>query len=211
VIAMSLPPPSFHTLEAVARRWAVRPFDVIGWSAERWVALSILLPPVHIEPGESFSGLADIEAAHILPLFRDGALADASVRIRWIRTMEVLRKIDEPADGIAITAADVLVRNSEVALFERKHGVKLSRRPGGPGAPPRYDWDSFYGALARRIHDYGIPQTQSELVRDMLDWFDRKGEGPSPDERTVKRKVAAIWRELLRGNCDEDHRRAATA
>jgi len=44
----------------------------------------------------------------------------------------------------------------------------------------------------------------------MLDWFDRKSEGPSPDERTVKRKVAAIWRELSQLSYDDEGRRAAT-
>ena len=206
---MSFPPRSFLSLDGIARRWAVAPFDVIGWSAERLLALSILLPPVRMEAAETFSGLADIEAAHLLPLFRQDAPPGAAVRIHWIRTADGLQKIAEPAEGVAISAPDVLVRHNEIARFEKKHGLKVARRPGGPGAPPRYDWDSFYGALARRVHDRGIPRTQSELVRDMLDWFDRKGENPTPDERTVKRKVAAVWRELSQMQLEDDHNSAA--
>jgi hypothetical protein len=76
-------------------------------------------------------------------------------------------------------------------------------RRGGPGVPPRYDWHEFYGfygALARRIHDHGIPPTQAELVREMLDWFGRRDGGEAPDESTVRRKIVAIWRELSRAH-----------
>jgi hypothetical protein len=69
------------------------------------------------------------------------------------------------------------------------------RRAPGPGRPLRYDWDTFYAALARRVHDYGIPASQAELVRDMLDWFDKRDES-APDESTIRKKASVIWREL---------------
>jgi hypothetical protein len=37
------------------------------------------------------------------------------------------------------------------------------------GRPREYDWDAFSGAMARRVYDHGMPESQSELVRDMLD------------------------------------------
>lgn len=72
------------------------------------------------------------------------------------------------------------------------------RARGGPGVPPRYDWDPFYGALARRIHLHGIPGTQAELVRDILNWFEALDIDHAPDERTIKRKIKAVWQELNR-------------
>ena len=108
---------------------------------------------------------------------------------------------------------DVLVRRAEVERFEEQHGLfngarsasagddsRPAARRGGPGVPPRYDWDGFYGALARRIHDHGIPPTQAELVREMLDWFGQRDGGEAPDESTVRRKIVAIWRELSRAH-----------
>jgi hypothetical protein len=74
--------------------------------------------------------------------------------------------------------------------------ASLQKRPGGPGAPPKHDWDAFAGAIARRVHDYGMPVSQGELVRDMMDWFAGREDFPPPDERTVRRKVSAIWKEL---------------
>jgi hypothetical protein len=41
-----------------------------------------------------------------------------------------------------------------------------------------------------------MPVSQGELVRDMLEWFAGREDYPPPDERTVRRKVSAIWREL---------------
>jgi hypothetical protein len=38
--------------------------------------------------------------------------------------------------------------------------------------------------------------SQGELVRDTIEWFASREDFPPPDERTVRRKVSAIWREL---------------
>lgn len=37
---------------------------------------------------------------------------------------------------------------------------------------------------------------QEELLRDIMEWFAGREDFPLPDERTVRRKVSAIWREL---------------
>ena len=53
-----------------------------------------------------------------------------------------------------------------------ENGTKASspaKRPTGPGAPPKHDWDAFTGAIARRVHDHGMPVSQGELVRYMMD------------------------------------------
>jgi len=65
-------------------------------------------------------------------------------------------------------------------------------RAPSPGAPPRYDWNAFAGAVARRVHDEGMPASQGELIRDMLDWFGTTF-GAVPDESTVRRRVQALW------------------
>jgi hypothetical protein len=49
---------------------------------------------------------------------------------------------------------------------------------------------------ARRVHDHGMPVSQGELVRDRMDWFAGREDFLAPDERTVRRKVSAFWREL---------------
>jgi len=106
------------------------------------------------------------------------------------------------------TAADVITLRAEFDRCERAWGLfdasgadnaakgsSLAKRPAGLGAPPKHDWDDFAGAIARRVHDHGMPVSQGELVRDMMDWFAGREDFPPPDERIVPRKVTAIWRE----------------
>ena len=158
------------------------------------------------------SAFVNIAGTDALPLFRsDGANLDKVCiqRIREPRESE-WRWVSEPADGIAITAPEVLITRVEVQRFESEHdplgsetradGQEAGRiahyRGPGPGVAPRYDWDTFYGVLARRIHDNGLPSTQAELVREMLDWFQARREDHAPDESTVRRKIAVVWREF---------------
>jgi hypothetical protein len=68
--------------------------------------------------------------------------------------------------------------------------------PPGAGTPPKHDWDAFVGAISRCVHDHGMPVSQGELMRDMMEWFAGREDLPPPDERTVRRKVSAIWKEL---------------
>ena len=194
----------------MAVRWSVTPFDVIGWSTEGLLALSIAVPPVKIDPAEALPGLADVEAPHLLPLFRRDGAPSPTVVIRRVKAGEGrLCWIVDPMDGIGITAADVLVRRAEVEHFERRYGFfnglhvpgaggGTEGRRGGPGVPPRHDWDAFYAALTRRIHDHGVPATQAELVRDMLAWFEARDVEHAPDESTIRRKITPVWRELSR-------------
>ncbi len=71
-----------------------------------------------------------------------------------------------------------------------------AKRQAGPGAPPKHDRDAFAGAIARRVQDHGMPVSQGELMRDMMDWFAGREDFPPRDERTVRRKMSAIWKEL---------------
>jgi hypothetical protein len=209
---MQLPPRSFYSLTEIAIRWSVTPFDVIGWSTDGLLALCIALPPVKTGPSETLSGLADVEAAHLLPLFRRDGAPSPTVAIRRVKAGDNdFRWIVDPAEGVAITAADVLVRRAEVERFERQYGffnglhvpesdaATAGRRRGGPGVPPRHDWDAFYAALARRIHEHGVPATQAELVREMVAWFEARDVEHAPDESTIRKKITPVWRELGRG------------
>ena len=94
--------------------------------------------------------------------------------------------------------------------FEREHGIlghhaaENDQQPAKAcegsdrqsGAPGRYNWNAFAGAVARRVHDEGMPASQGELVRDMLEWF--AASGRVPDESTVRRRVQALWPVLTR-------------
>jgi hypothetical protein len=207
---MALPPRPFHSLNDIAIRWAVMPIDIVGWATDGLLTLSIAVPPTKTASSRILCDLVEIAAVDVLPLFRpEGAkLQKVAVRRARAKGNSEWEWISEPVEGVAVTAPDVLVMRPEAERFERAHGLHKGgdlleqqaqrRRPPGPGAPPRYDWDTFFVALTRRIFVQGLPPTQAELVREMLDWFQRRNDEHAPDESTVRRKVAMVWRELNR-------------
>jgi hypothetical protein len=208
---MAPPPRSFLTLADTAIRWQVAPLDIAGWAIDGEIALFAVLPTVDTADKQIASGIVEIDGADVVALFRryGGSRKPALVRrFRRIKKAD-WEWIARPADGVAVTAADVIILRAEVERCERAWGLfdagtagnavqKLAapKRPAGPGAPPKHDWDAFAGAIARRVHDHGMPVSQGELVRDMMEWFAGREDFPPPDERTVRRKVSAIWKEL---------------
>ena len=42
------------------------------------------------------------------------------------------------------------------------------------------------------MHDHGMPVSQGELVRDMMDWFAGWENFPPPDERTAPESVSDL-------------------
>lgn len=211
---MPLPPRPFHTLSDIANRWSVVPIDIVGWAAEGMLALSFASPPVKTDSSQLLCDLVEIAGADILPLFRSDGTKIDTVQIRRIRSHGETewQWISEPAAGIPIGVSDVLIMRADVQRFELQHGLCSAaqsrtskepprsgrRRAAGPGAPPRYDWDTFFVAITRRVYADGLPSSQNELVREMLDWFQSRTDQNTPDESTVRRKVALVWRELTR-------------
>ena len=201
---MSLPPKPFHAIAEIAARWQVDALAIVGWSMENRLALSAALPQLETVAGQHVGGLLGIAGEDVFALF-DG---EPVVRVRRFRRdpKSEWERIKAPEKGVTVRAAGVVIARAEAERFERAHRlvVQESREvfrsgfassPGG--APARYDWEAFAGAVARRVHDRGLPQSQGELIRDMLDWF-AETYGATPDESTVRRRVQAAWRELTR-------------
>jgi hypothetical protein len=78
--------------------------------------------------------------------------------------------------------------------------LNLVRRVvAGPGATYPYNWEGMMVALIQRIHDRGVPVTQSELVTDMQDWFADQSNGAKiTDGRTVRRRLTPVRKVLHR-------------
>jgi hypothetical protein len=51
--------------------------------------------------------------------------------------------------------------------------------------------------MVRIINEQGIPQKQADFVSLIIDWFHNESEdGEIPDESTIRKRVAAVWRRL---------------
>jgi hypothetical protein len=208
---MPAPPRSFLTVTDTAIRWQVPVLDIAGWAIDGEIALSAVLPTVETADKQIASGIVEIDGADVVALFRrDGASRKPALVRRFRRSKKAdWEWIARPTDGVAVTAADVIILRKEFERCERAWGLfdasgadnatkgpSPTKRTAGPGAPPKHDWDAFARAIARRVHDHGMPVSQGELVRNMMDWFAGLMDFTQPDERTVRRKVSAIWKEL---------------
>jgi hypothetical protein len=216
---MPLPPKQVYPLSEVARRWNVTVEDLGCYALEDTLTLSTVVNGVDVEMGEfvEVENGATIRASHgrrrlvgvqglyghdIWPLFKGG-----KVKIRRCRPedRDLFIDVEEPVDGLEITLADLIMPRVELDRFESAHGLsatakrELARlRHGGPGALPKYDWDAFWVTVCMKIHNEGRPETQSAMVRDLLDWFALRYE-TIPDESTVKKKVSRLWKEFAAG------------
>ena len=195
---MGLPPRCYFTLYEVSARWGCLPADIAGWAANGMLELLASLAPVRSN-GDIMGGVVAIPATDVLPMFRRCGTGPDRVPIFRFREPggAEWRFITDPPQGVAIAAADIVIAHAELERFEDEHSILRPQRMGGPGANPKWDWEAFYAALIRRIHERGLPETQSELITDMQAWFERRSEtGEAPDESTIRKRIQTIWREL---------------
>ncbi len=104
-------------------------------------------------------------------------------------------EIDVPEGGIRIGLSDLIVTHAERDRFEAAHGLNGNKpmesepRPG-PGALPVHDWDGFWIAVYRQMHDNGWPATQAAMVRTLLDWLETNA-GQAPTRARSEKRLRA--------------------
>ena len=69
---------------------------------------------------------------------------------------------------------------------------KPARRPGRPII---HDWEGFWIEAVRLADMDGLPDSQADFVRHMLDWFERT-RGAAPVDSQVKEKASKLYRTL---------------
>lgn len=195
---MSLPPRFAWSIYEIAARWGCMPADVVGWAVTDKLELVTALPPCRTETGEHI-GMAVIPAECLMAMFRRDGSGPRTTTIHRIRQTDPgssWERVKEPEAGIVIHAADVMITNAVMERFEEEHG--MTRRPSTRGgSTATWDWEAFWLAVVRRIHNYGLPPTQRELTLEMQDWFARRSsDGRAPDESTIGKKIREIWKQL---------------
>jgi len=194
---MPLPGRIFWTLTETAARWNCHPADVVAWATEGHLRLSAVLPLIACGD-RILDGWLEIAAADVMPLFRRWGPGPRWVPIRRVRAADTpdWLFVTDPAEGIPLEAADVVILADELDRFERDHEV--FRRPhAGRGPETRYDWEGALAHLVVRVFLDGLPASQNALVAELADWFaQRSHTGDHPDERTIRRRITPIWRKL---------------
>ncbi|MBD9529152.1 hypothetical protein [Paracoccus sp. PAR01] len=196
---MALPPRTHYTLHEVTARWGCNIADIAGWadSGRFRIVTGITL----VQCGtEIVAGKVVLSPMELLPLFRRCGTGptEGSVRRIQLPGRSDWLQITDPAGGVTVAIADMLVLAEEVHAFEDENDM-VRRVTSGPGATTPYDWEGMNVALIRRIHDDGLPGTQAELVAEMQDWFADQSDGERiPDSRTIRRRITPVWKALRR-------------
>lgn len=77
-------------------------------------------------------------------------------------------------------------------------GDQADRKPSKGGRPPEYDWDAFTIEIIRIADLDGLPEKQSELIAEMLQWCENTW-GRQPSVSNVKGRISRIYNGLSRG------------
>lgn len=196
---MALPPRVFFSLYEVSFRWDCSVADIAGWASQG--KLKIMTGISLVRCGDAMvAGTVTLSPMDLLPLFRRSGPTPSEGMVQRIMPDETSdwRIITDPAGGIPVAVADMLIRADEVFSFEDEHDLVRKAAGGTNGGQP-YDWAGMNIALIRRIHDQGLPATQAELIAEMQDWFaDQTGGARIPDSRSIRRRITPIWHELRR-------------
>ena len=194
---MTLPPRAFFSLNEFADRLECSFADVAAWSIGGLFSIFTGISPV-LCGMQPVAGIVSVKAADMMKMFRGHGRCDEECRVIRIRPeggTEWLH-ITEPAGGIVVKLADLLLMADDVRKFDDDPDRR--RRPvSPPGATPRFDWDGAIIMLICRFNDRGIPATQVEQIAEVQDWFAQNSPtGEIPEESTTRKKIAPIWQAL---------------
>ena len=152
---MALPPRVFFTLYETSVRWDCSIADIAGWADVGKLKIRTGIGLVRC--GDvAVAGRVTLSAMELLPLFRRIGTGPSEGMIRRIMPPDSTEWliITEPAGGIAVAVADMLILAEDVFAFEEDHD--MVRKPpsgsGGNGGGALYDWDGMNLALIVRIH-----------------------------------------------------------
>ena len=194
---MALPPRAFFTLHETASRWGCTIADIAGWASEGKFDIVTGIP-LAICDAEKVSGKIILSPMDMLPLFRRSGTGPTAIKLLRVKP-EPGRDwayVTEPADGVEVSIADLLISGQDVLRFEDDYDL-LRRIGGGTGSLSPYDWEGMYVTMIKRIHEQGLPATQAELIGELQEWFTDVAEnGEVPDESTIRRRLRPFWRAL---------------
>lgn len=196
---MALPPRVFFTLHEASARWGCNIADIAGWA--HMGRFQILTGIAAVSCGdEIIAGMVVLSPMELLPLFRRCGTGPSEGVIRRIQPLgrQEWLLITDPASGIPVAIADMMIMAEEVHTFEEENDM-VRRVTSGPGASTSYDWEGMMVALILRIHDNGFPPTQAELIAEMQEWFADQTDGKKmPDSRSIRRRITPIWKAVRR-------------
>jgi hypothetical protein len=198
----------FYHLDELLVRWNMTERDVTTFVVANELTLSAMVPGVRICHGS----VEEVEGGRLNHIPEGYRYLVGTIDLRLEEAWRVLR--DQSADvaylkaaegeyeeisdwngyrTLAVEYGDLVVTRIEMERFEKAQGMTFAEDAAPRrGAPPKFDWDSFWVEVCRVVHEDGLPRTQTELVGRMAAWFDVHDRS-SPDESTIKKKLKPLW------------------
>ena len=177
--------------------WAFADVLTVEEAACLWVGIDPAANPYRISPDE-VTRIAAIEQA------LSGAIAANSLAANSSRNP--LASIGDHSKSSVIRRALQVFAESKGKRPQFLFDTLLSSdvEPPAPkpvpakgGRPVEYDWDAFTVEIIRIANLNSLPETQSELVSDMLERCERTC-GKQPAESSVKARISRIYNGLGR-------------
>jgi hypothetical protein len=197
---MGLPQRVFYSVNEVAVRWECSLADIAGSASVGYFDIVTVVPSISIGDARRIEGFVRVAVTDVLPILRGYGKAAKKVRLSRVRPWDDETWVfleDLPAGkGLKVLREDLLIMADQVRAFEAEHDI-LRRPAARIGSSPRYDWESMYISQIVRVFEQGLPDTQSEWIGEVQDWFAETSEdGQIPDERTIRRRLSPIWKAL---------------
>jgi hypothetical protein len=156
---MALPARVYLTLHETSTRWGCNIADIAGWAdAGRF---RILTGITAVRCGdEVIAGKVTLSPMELMPLFRRCGTGPSEGIMRRIQPAgrQDWLLITDPACGITVAVADMVIMAEDVHAFENENDM-IRRVVAGPKVSTSYDWEGMNIALIVRIFDHGLPDT----------------------------------------------------
>lgn len=188
---------SYYLLADLPARWGCSLADIGGWALAG--RLQIMMPIGPVKCGaEIVAGMVMISATDIARLFFGAQGRERVCRIHRILSDGSLDWgfITEPEQGIEVHLEDLLLVADDLIEFEQINELLVlggrSVRRGGRGAS--YDWEGMLVDVLIEVITKGLPRTQEDFLKMMLDWFASESrDGDVPDASTVRKRFSRVW------------------
>jgi hypothetical protein len=221
-MSKAFPRKPFYGLAEICTRWSLQEADIAAYVLAGELTLSIPVAGVRVETyeddedsdGRSFRiptgtrwivGTMDLGRVDAWSVLQHASQAVGQFYGATPgESFDLPDQNDQPGTLLVDRQALVL-RHAEMERFEGVQGIGAgdpvaSDGPEGPGrkrsrgAPPKYDWESFWVEIINTIWADGAPRTQAELMQRMLDWFATElGPDDVPCESSIKLRLSRIW------------------
>ncbi|WP_206931537.1 hypothetical protein [Roseococcus thiosulfatophilus] len=208
----------YYGIDEACRRWEISAIDLAGFVIEREIVLSVVVATLPVDVGtiedmgngdwfripegrRHVTGAMDLLPIDAWRILTVGSQVVRSFRAEGDGYIDIAERGDN-AGEIVVAREQLIVRHAELTRFEAaqeeivppvsRPAVAVTPPAAVRGAPPKYDWDEFYCELVVSTQIDGFPESQAAMVRRMVEWFATRN--LYPDQSTIKKKVALLWR-----------------